>query len=355
MLYDPKSKELFFEVALGKKGEKVKKIRLKLGEGIAGTAAKMDKALNIPDVTKDPHFYKEADSRSGFKTKSILTVPLKRKGKLLGVLEVLNKKNGRSFDKQDLRLIQIIAGQAAVAIENAQLYLANLKAERLAAVGQTVTSLSHYIKNLLTSIEMGKETVHMGLEDSDQETFANGWKMVDKNMEKVSDLVLDMLNYSKQRKPLYQLANLNKIAEQVVASHQERAKLENVRLLTNLDHQLERVLIDTSGIERVLLNLVGNSLDALKGRGGKVEITTHLEKKKKLFQIIVSDTGCGIPEEQIKEIFNFFYSTKGSKGTGIGLAVTEKIVKEQRGKIEVASEVGKGTTFTITLPYNTKS
>jgi len=82
MLYDPERKELFFEVALGKKGEKVKRIRLKLGQGIAGTAAKMDKVLNIPDVTKDPHFYKEADSRSGFKTKSILTVPLKRKGKL---------------------------------------------------------------------------------------------------------------------------------------------------------------------------------------------------------------------------------------------------------------------------------
>ena len=86
MLYDSESKELFFEVALGKKGKGVKRIRLKLGEGIAGTAAKESRIINLRDSTQDSHFYRKADSKSGFRTRSVLAAPLLRKGKLLGVL-----------------------------------------------------------------------------------------------------------------------------------------------------------------------------------------------------------------------------------------------------------------------------
>jgi len=351
MLYDPGNKELFFEVALGKKGKGIKKIRLKLGQGIAGTCAKKRQIINVSNVAKNPHFYQGADSKSGFITRSVLAAPLLRKGKLIGVLEVLNKKDKRPFNQEDVKLMETIAAQAAIAIENAILYAENLKAERLAAVGQTVAGLSHYIKNLLTGIEMGKEMVHIGLEDKDRETFVSGWETTEEYLDKVSNLVLDMLNYSKERKPLHRLTNLNEIIKQIVASRGERAKKEKVKLITNFDSHLNEVSIDPQGMERVLLNLVGNALDALGGKGGKVEITTHLEKKKKFFQIKVSDTGCGIPEEQIKKIFGFFYSTKGSKGTGIGLAVVEKIIKEHQGKIKVTSKVGKGTTFTITLPY----
>ena len=355
MLYDPENKELFFEVALGKKGKGIKKIRLKLGEGIAGTAAKKTRIINVPDVTKSIYFYQGADSKSGFITRSVLAAPLLRKGKLIGVLEVLNKRNKKPFNREDVNLMQTIAAQAAIAIENAQLYAENLKTERLAAVGQTVAGLSHYIKNLLTGIEMGKEMVHIGLEDKDRETFVSGWETTEEYLNKVSNLVLDMLNYSKERKPLYHLTKLNEIIKQIAASYRGRAKKEEAKLIINFDPHLNEVSIESQGMERVLLNLIGNALDALGGKGGKVEITTHLEKKKNLFQIKVRDTGCGIPEEQIKKIFGFFYSTKGSKGTGIGLAVVEKIIKEHQGTIKVTSKVGKGTTFTITLPYSKKT
>ena len=147
--------------------------------------------------------------------------------------------------------MQTIAAQAAIAIENAQLYAENLKTERLAAVGQTVAGLSHYIKNLLTGIEMGKEMVHIGLEDKDRETFVSGWETTEEYLNKVSNLVLDMLNYSKERKPLYHLTKLNEIIKQIAASYRGRAKKEEVKLIINFDPHLNEVSIESQGMERV--------------------------------------------------------------------------------------------------------
>lgn len=122
LLLDEKTEELYFEVALGEKGEKVKKIRLKMGEGIAGTVAKERKSYIIDDVTKDPRFFKKADEKSGFVTKSIMCSPLIHKGKLLGVIQAINKKDAVAFTVDDLRLFESFADIVSISIENANLY-----------------------------------------------------------------------------------------------------------------------------------------------------------------------------------------------------------------------------------------
>jgi len=154
LLYDREKKELFFEVARGEKGGGVKTIKLKLGEGIAGVCAKEKKIINVKDVSKDSRFFSYADKKSHFRTKSILAVPLTgKRGKLLGVLEVLNRKDGKPFDRKDEELMKIIAAQASLTIENARLYLENIRNARMAGVGETMLSLSHDIKNILNYSE----------------------------------------------------------------------------------------------------------------------------------------------------------------------------------------------------------
>ena len=122
MLLDEEKQELKFEVAHGEKGEQVKVIRLKMGEGIAGWVAQTGETLLIPDVSKDPRFYKKADEQTKFTTRCMICAPLKTKEKIIGVVEVINKRDDQIFNEEDVELIEAFANQAAVALENAILY-----------------------------------------------------------------------------------------------------------------------------------------------------------------------------------------------------------------------------------------
>ena len=349
MLYDPKNRELYFEVALGEKGEKVRRKRIKLNQGIAGGAASTGKTINVKDVYRDKRFFSGMDEKSGFKTRSILAVPLKRKEKLLGVLEILNKKGGRSFNKEDIALAEIIASQAAIVIENAQLYAESIRAERMAAIGQTIASVSHDVKNILAGLQGGMELVDMGLQVENEKTLTEGWSMVKGNVGKISDLVLDMLNYSREKGPSLLPANVNRIVSEVTQLYSEKANEKGASIKLLLDEQAKDSLFDPAGLERVILNLVNNSFDALPAKDGCITIRTSFSPKNITLEI--SDNGCGIPKENLEQIFNLFFTTKGSKGTGIGLAVVQKIIKEHKGRINVKSAAGQGTTFSINLPY----
>ena len=236
-----------------------------------------------------------------------------------------------------------------MAIENAQLYADNLRAERMSAIGQTIAGLSHYTKNILAGLQGGVELVNLGFKKKNEETLTEGWQMVERNIGRVSELVLDMLNYSREKGPSLHPTDINQTISDVVRLFSERIIERKVSLDLCLNKKINPIMLDPSGMERIILNLISNSLDALPEENGRIIVQTSLYKKR--VSIKVGDNGCGIPPDKVKKIFDFFMSTKGSKGTGIGLAVVQKIVKEHKGRIKVESKVGKGTTFTISLPY----
>ncbi len=154
LLYDPETNELIFEVAHGSKGDEVKKVRLPLDENsIAGTAAMNRSPVNVTDVREDSRWNWTVDEQTRFFTRNILAVPMMRQDRLIGILEVLNKKNGSSFSNEDINVLLLLGTLAAMAIENAQLYEKNIQAERLAALGQAVAGISHYVKNVLGGLE----------------------------------------------------------------------------------------------------------------------------------------------------------------------------------------------------------
>jgi len=357
ILVDDETGDLLFHVARGQQADAVKPIRMKPGTGIVGWVVESGKPAIVNDVANDPRFYGKVDEESGFKTKAILCVPLATKNRLWGAIEVINSLDGRDFDEQDLLLCEAIAAQAAIAIENAILHRDMLKTERLAAIGHTIAGLAHCIKNVLNGLQGGSYMVDVGLRKDDRNTLSRGWEIVRKNSSFMQELVLDMLTYSKDRRPEYELADLNELVQAVCDLMEQKAKEKGVTVAWTPDSRADEVQLDPKGIRRCLLNLVSNAVDACDGvPAGRVDVVTEVTDGQTVC-VRISDNGCGISAEDKEKLFQMFFSTKGSKGTGLGLPVTHKIITEHQGTIAVDSEVGEGTTFAITLPlrYETSS
>ena len=248
--------------------------------------------------------------------------------------------SGLVFFLQDLREIKRLEREL---IEN----------ERLAAMGQAVAGMAHYIKNILNGLEGGVYMVSVGLEKDKPERLTKGWAMVQNNIRKISDLVMNMLIYSKEREPEYEECFPNHIVDEVFELMQERAGQAGVTLQKDLDFSVDSCLLDPGGVHRCLLNLVANAIDACKGEcdnGETATVCVKTRKEKDGVHFDVEDNGPGMTAEVQEKLFDRFFSTKGAKGTGLGLLVTRKIVDEAGGFIHFTSEVGRGTHFSLCFP-----
>ncbi len=356
MLYDAQTDELYFEVALGPKGDEVKEIRLRLDQGIAGYAAREGISVNVADASEDKRFLQGVDLKTGYQTRSIVAVPMKRKGKLIGIIEVLNKKDGGSFSDEDVKILEVLAHLAAIAIENARLFEANVRSERMAALGEAIAGMAHCVKNILTGMQGGSSLVEMAITNQKYEILPQAWDILKRSSARVSSLVQNMLTYSKDRVPIRKPTCINRLVQEVCASQTMRAHEEHIALEFEPCHEDLVANVDSQALERCVQNLVVNAIDAIREAlaerdlQGHVLVKTRLSADRTEFFIEVSDNGCGIPKEALPRIWQAFYSTKGSSGTGLGLSVTAKIVQEHGGRIDVKSELEKGTTFSIILP-----
>jgi signal transduction histidine kinase/pSer/pThr/pTyr-binding forkhead associated (FHA) protein len=255
------------------------------------------------------------------------------------------------FSQDHLMLMVAIGHQAGLAIENTVFYRDKIQAERLAAVGQTIATLSHHIKNILQGIRGGSYLIDMGLNEKDEAIVRRGWTIVEKNQGKIYNLVMDMLSFSKDREPALEPADLNETVADVVELMQSRAKELNVELAWQPGTDLAEVLIDPDGIHRAVLNIVTNAIDAAEGvANARVTVSTARDTADEIARITVADNGIGIKEAEIASIFQVFASTKGARGTGLGLPVSQKIVREHGGKIVVTSRPGQGSQFVIEVP-----
>jgi two-component system, NtrC family, sensor kinase len=264
---------------------------------------------------------------------------------------VLEGGVAQKFSDEQLRLLVAIGSQAALAIENSRYQEALLKAERLAAMGQTIAMLSHHIKNILQGVRGGSYLIDMGLKDHNEDHVRKGWAIVEKNQNKIYQLVMDMLTFSKERQPVMQVASLNQTVGEVCELMQTRAAECKVRLEVRLNESLPAATFDVEGIHRAVLNVVTNAIDAVEGtETGQVIVETGHEASADLVYVGVTDNGPGIPPDQLAKIFNIFESTKGARGTGLGLAVSQKILREHGGDITVETKPGFGCRFVLNWP-----
>jgi signal transduction histidine kinase len=231
-----------------------------------------------------------------------------------------------------------------------------LEAERLAAIGQTTATLAHAIKNIIGGLSGGVFVVEKGMELDNRSYLSQGWDMIKDNVGKIKTLALDLLNYSKDRKPDYDLGDPNIPAREVYHLMQSRAEQGQVRLILDLADDLGKAYLDFEQIHTCLLNLVTNAIDACLESNTDTVRTPYevVIRSRKVpdwaVEYLVTDNGCGMDEPTRKQVFRAFFSTKGSHGTGLGLMITRKIIHEHGGVIEVQSQPGAGSTFSVRLP-----
>jgi len=316
-------------------------------------------AVRTSDAGQDDRF------QSG---KSIVTAgireaicaPMRGRSDLLGVLyldtttpvdQAMKPGVNSRLTDEHLRTIVTVARQAALAIESRQFQDAMLKAERFAAMGQTITVLSHHIKNILQGVRGGSYLIRMGLDEHKDELIRQGWGIVERNQTRIYDLVMDMLNYSKDRVPTLKLADVNTVVTDVIELAAARANECGVKLEFRRGEDVSMAVFDEEGIHRAVLNIVSNAIDAVEGiENGAVVVQTGYDKSADMLLVAVSDNGPGIPEDQRAAIFNVFESSKGSRGTGIGLPVSRKILREHGGRVRVEGGPGQGTRFVLSWP-----
>ena len=290
-----------------------------------------------------------------------ICVPMQGRYELTGVIYVdittapeqviLQGGVNHRFNEDLLRLMVAIGRQAALAVEDQRYQQALVKAERLGAMGQTIATLSHHIKNILQGVRGGSYLIDMGLRDHNEDVVRKGWHIVEKNQNKIYNLVMDMLTFSKERQPVPQLAAVNDTVNDVLELMAARAAENPTQLESRLDANMPETMFDTEGLNRAILNIVTNALDAVEGQAdARVTVETGHDPIAKLVYVIVTDNGPGIPPAQLPKLFNIFESTKGSRGTGLGLAVSQKILREHGGEITVVSEPNQGAQFTLEWP-----
>ncbi len=347
MLVDDESGELVPAV-FRSRSEDPSAAEMTISRTIVSQVVEKQEAILTSDATLDDRF-KAGQSIIQQDIRSVMCAPLSTKNRVLGIIYVDCRSQAGTFKKADLELLTAIGNEAGIAVENRLLRDANIKAERLAAVGQTVADLSHYIKNVLSCMQAGSDIVNRALERNDMEGVRKGWSIVDRNERKISELVLDMLSYSTPRRPARVSCNLNNIVEDVVESIRPAAASAGVRIVLELDPELPEAQVDPSGMQRCIMNLIDNALDAVAGRPDPtVTISTSREGSSVIIR--VRDNGPGVPEEIQSRIFDVFFSTKGDAGTGLGLAVVKKIVNEHAGELSLFSPPGRGAEFRVVLP-----
>jgi len=314
----------------------------------------------IEDAPSDPEVNK--DILKLFGSQAFATVPLIVKDRPIGLIAVDNLFTGRPITKSDLGVLTLLANQAAMAIENSRLY-SNLQemntqllqtqsrliqSEKLAALGELVVSISHEIKNPLVSIGGFARRLERNFkENSPEKKYV---RIIFKEVKRLENILNSTLIYSREVALPFRPCEVNRLLEETLSILESELSERNIMVRREFSPHLPPILGDPPQLKQVFLNLLVNSLQAID-RDGEIGVKTCLreEKKGRVVEVEVRDTGGGIPAEILENIFNPFFTTK-QEGTGLGLAIAHKIINQHKGKIEVINQPGIGATFLVRLP-----
>ena len=369
LLLDPDTGKIVPQASISRGNQSatgVSSTRMPVSKTIVDYVLKTGQAVRTTDPLHDTRF----DPGNSILQAGVLEaicVPLQGRLKLLGAIyldltdsrSILGSRGNKAqhLTDEQLQLMTAVGKQCALAIENFQYQSSLVDAERLAAIGQTIAGLSHHIKNILQGVRGGSYLIDLGLKQEDNELILKGWKLVEKNQDKIYHLVMDMLTYSKERKPSIEISTLNNVVGDVVELMESYAEESQAKLIFIPGENIPDSSFDPEAIHRAVLNIISNAIDATQQTEGegRVIVATRFDDQSKQLIVEVTDNGPGIPDELKSKIFKVFESTKGNRGTGIGLAVSLKILQEHAGGIQVESDPEHGAKFILHWPYSSEA
>jgi two-component system NtrC family sensor kinase len=379
LLLDEETGQLKIKVARGLSQEVINSTSIPVGEGISGTVAKEGKPLT-GSIEEFARLHKDPGLRYESKTSSeptFVSIPIESQNKILGVINVSDKISGESFTEREQTLLSVLAGQAAVSIENAKLYgqlqikISDLKeavdilsqtqaqliqSEKLAALGRFSSGIAHEVKNPLAIILGGIEFLENRMGNADEDSRTALLKMKESTL-RANNILLNLLKFARPSELKIERITPEDLINETVNLFKYRAPVRGITIHTKFPDKSLLLEVDKNQIQQVLFNLFSNATDAMGG-GGEIRVSSYKSRNPEEFLrdnpcvvLEVSDTGEGISPENLIRIFEPFFTTKrDKKGTGLGLSMSKKIIDNHKGKMLFASEVGKGTTIKILLP-----
>lgn len=310
----------------------------------------------------DPRFAM-GDSVQRYEIRSAICSPIIFGDQKFGAVYIDSSSVHHAFSEEQLALLNAVGQHTGLALANADEHLMRMNNERLAAIGETVASLSHSIKNILQGLRGGADVVEIGLNKNDLAIAKNGWGILRRNLDRIVGLTMNMLAFGRKLQINLELTRVNTIAEECAQLVEAQRLEKNIAVLVDADPEMPPIAIDPGLIHQALMNLVLNAVEVVEKDTGAVTIRVAFHEAKPLLdpkrpsattpphvEVRVIDNGPGIPQDKLAWIFEPFNTTKGIRGTGLGLAVTKRIVYEHRGRIRVESRPGQGAVFRVLLP-----
>ncbi len=344
LLFNTQRNHLYFEAATEPLRKDDTLIAIPMDKSIAGWIFRNHEPLLVNDTDTEPRYFRDVELVISNRAKAIMGVPLQTKEKTIGVLEVVNKIQGE-FNKEDLQVLQTLSSLAAIAIENTRLFRqSDLIAEMVHELRTPLSSLSaasHLLQR--TELEQSQRS-------QIQLTIYN-------EVERLNELTTNFLELSRlesgrirfEREPIH----IEGLVRECMEILRPQADAEGISLEITTEDALKPVQGDRNQIKRLLLNLINNAIK-YNQKSGWVKVS--LQRGDRSILIAVRDSGRGIPPEGLENLFDRFYRVPDQEGrvggTGLGLAIAKKIVLNHGGSINVESELGKGTTFSIKLPVD---
>lgn len=340
-----------------KSSEEEEKEKIQVSRTIIQRCVRDGQGILSSNAQADPRF-QAGDSVARFNIRSAICSPIMFQDRAFGAIYIDSSIANYTFTPEQLALMNAIGLHTALAMANAEQTARRIHAERLAAIGETVASLSHSIKNILQGLRGGAEVLEMGLTKDDPKIARGGWDILKRNLDRIVQLTMNMLTFSRQRHLEIELTKLDVLAEECRQLHEKTADAKGVALIVDAEPDAPPIPVDPSLMHQAIMNLVSNAIDAAPAETGVVTIRVrmlepgpaHPTLRGPAAEIIVSDNGPGIPKERLGWIFEPFNTTKGLRGTGLGLAVTRRIIQDHRGRIRVETAEGRGTTLRVRIP-----
>ncbi|MCE5230079.1 GAF domain-containing sensor histidine kinase [bacterium] len=350
-VHDEGANDLRFSSVLNDDDQALTTWRIPMGVGIAGKVAQSQAPMLSNDPQHDAGWFGDIDRSHGFVTRNLIAVPMVYSGRLIGVLEALNRP--ADFQDADLRLLQIFGNQAAIAIQVQRLIKAKEENDRLAGFAIALADIGHSTKNILVRLKMPETLIDRAIEQRNWNMLGEPWGVMRRATDDIKRLVLEMLNYAKPRTAQMEPVDIAALARDVIDTCQGDASAKGIRLQLDCGLSDTQWDLDAEMMRPILFNLVGNAIEAIEGgglSGGAVTVEVLADGHQRV--INVRDNGPGIPEEIRGNLFKPFFTHGKRRGTGLGLANVRKGVAEQGGRVEVDSTPGEGATFSLIFPQS---